>query len=69
MNIQIISDRLRISYTYNFGGYTLEFLHKIYAPIGLDIGALAPQEIAVSICAELIKVRCGGSGASLSGKI
>jgi xanthine dehydrogenase accessory factor len=43
-----------------------EFLHQIYAPIGLDIGALTPEEIAISICAELIKVRRGGTGASLS---
>lgn len=46
-----------------------EFLDQIYAPIGLDIGALTPEEIAVSICAELIKVRRGGTGTSLSGKI
>ncbi|QMS88394.1 XdhC family protein [Nostoc edaphicum CCNP1411] len=50
-------------------GYEPEFLHQIYAPIGLDIGALTPEEIAVSICAELIKVRRGGSGTSLSEKI
>ncbi|WP_341528084.1 XdhC/CoxI family protein [Nostoc sp. UHCC 0302] len=50
-------------------GFTTEFLHQIYAPIGLDIGALTPEEIAVSICAELIKVRRGGSGISLSEKI
>jgi xanthine dehydrogenase accessory factor len=42
---------------------------KIYAPIGLDIGALTPEEIAVSICAELIKVRRGGTGISLSEQI
>jgi len=43
-------------------------LQTIYAPIGLDIGAETPEEIAVSICAELIQVRRGGSGRSLSGQ-
>lgn len=41
-------------------------LDSLYAPIGLDIGALTPAEIAVSITAELIRVRRGGSGQSLS---
>ena len=40
-------------------------IDSFYAPIGLDIGALTPQEIAISICAELIKVRRGGTGRSL----
>ncbi|WP_315792006.1 XdhC/CoxI family protein [Fischerella sp. JS2] len=47
-------------------GYSEKLLQQIYAPIGLDIGAFTPEEIAVSICAELIKVRRGGSGLSLS---
>lgn len=49
-------------------GYSLHALEKIHSPIGLDIGALTPEEIAVSICAELVKVRRGGTGRSLSAK-
>jgi xanthine dehydrogenase accessory factor len=46
-----------------------EKLRSIYAPIGLEIGALTPEEIAVSICAELIMVRRGGTGRSLSERL
>lgn len=38
-------------------GYTAAQFDHVHAPVGLDIGALTPQEIAVSITAELIAVR------------
>ncbi|PSM47939.1 xanthine dehydrogenase [Chroococcidiopsis sp. CCALA 051] len=47
-------------------GMAANKLRSLYAPIGLDIGALTPEEIAVSICAELILVRRGGTGRPLS---
>jgi xanthine dehydrogenase accessory factor len=40
-------------------GFTHKDLDRIASPIGLDIGAETPEEIAVSIVAELIKVRAG----------
>src|SRR3954466_1013749 len=36
-----------------------DVLKQVHAPIGLDIGAVTPQEIAVSILAELIAVKHG----------
>jgi xanthine dehydrogenase accessory factor len=44
-----------------------EVLERVYAPIGLDIATETPAEIAVSILGEVIKVRRGGTTASLSG--
>jgi xanthine dehydrogenase accessory factor len=38
-------------------GYRPEEMERVYAPMGLDIGALSPEEIAISIVAELIAVR------------
>jgi xanthine dehydrogenase accessory factor len=38
-------------------GYRAEEFANVFAPIGLDIGALSPEEIAVSILSELIAVR------------
>ncbi len=40
-------------------GVSAERLNRIHAPIGLEIGAETPQEIAVSILAEIIKVKRG----------
>jgi xanthine dehydrogenase accessory factor len=38
-------------------GFAREKFENVHAPVGLDIGALSPEEIAVSIVAELIAVR------------
>ncbi len=38
-------------------GVSEERLKKVHSPIGLDIGAETPEEIAVSFVAELIQVR------------
>jgi xanthine dehydrogenase accessory factor len=38
-------------------GYKPEEFERVYAPMGLEIGALSPEEIAISIVAELIAVR------------
>jgi len=40
-------------------GFRAEEFEKVHAPIGLEIGARSPEEIAVSIVAELIAVRRG----------
>ncbi len=67
--IGMIGSKKRVNTVYKTlqaEGCSTEFFNQIYAPIGLDIGALTPEEIAVSICAELIKVRRGGTGNFLS---
>ncbi len=46
-------------------GYSAGQIARVHAPIGLDIGAETPAEIAISIVAELILARRGGSGRPL----
>jgi xanthine dehydrogenase accessory factor len=41
---------------------------RLFAPIGLDIGAKGPEEIAISILAEIVARRHGRGGASLSSR-
>jgi xanthine dehydrogenase accessory factor len=46
-------------------GVAAEDLERVHAPIGLDLGAETPDEIALSIAAELLMRRRGGTGLSL----
>ena len=43
-------------------GITDNFLQRVYAPIGLNLGGPSPEEIAVAILAEVITVRRHGTG-------
>lgn len=56
----IVIERLREK------GATGEQLKKIHAPIGLDIGAVSPEEVALAIMAEIVAERRGAAGGSLS---
>ena len=48
-------------------GITVAHPERLHAPVGLDIGAITPQEIAVSILAELIAVKYGKLAAGTTG--
>lgn len=56
----IVIERLRES------GVPEEQLKNIHAPIGLDIGAVTPEEVALSILSEIVAERRGAPGTSLS---
>jgi xanthine dehydrogenase accessory factor len=56
----IVIERLREA------GISDEQLKNIHAPIGLDIGAVTPEEVALAIMAEIVAERRGGTGAPLS---
>ncbi|MFA1547558.1 XdhC family protein [Actinomadura chokoriensis] len=47
-------------------GLSAAELDRLRSPIGLDLGARTPEETAVSIAAELVQLRWGGSGRPLS---
>jgi xanthine dehydrogenase accessory factor len=47
-------------------GVSSERLEQVHSPVGLDIGALTPEEIAISIAAEMIAVRRNVSPSSAS---
>lgn len=66
----MIGSRIRVDTVFRLlteeDGIDPSHLTKVHAPIGLDLNARTPQEIAVAIAAELLKVRRGGTGESLS---
>ncbi|WP_250007327.1 XdhC/CoxI family protein [Actinoplanes sp. M2I2] len=47
-------------------GLTDAELHRLASPVGLDLGARTPEETAVSIAAEIVALRWGGTGARLT---
>jgi xanthine dehydrogenase accessory factor len=48
---------IEISKTLKAEGVPANLFDRVHAPVGLDIGAVTPEEIAVSITAELIAIR------------
>jgi xanthine dehydrogenase accessory factor len=49
-------------------GFTDEELARIRTPVGIDLGARTPAEIALSIAAGLVAARTGRSGGWLDGE-
>jgi xanthine dehydrogenase accessory factor len=67
--IGMIGSKRRVEAVFDYlleNGIAADLLQKVYAPIGLDIGAETPEEIALAIMAEIVKVNRGGRAASLS---
>jgi xanthine dehydrogenase accessory factor len=61
--VGVIGSKTKVKTTYSHllaKGVSKETLDSVHSPIGLDIGAQTPEEIAVSILAEIIKVRRSG---------
>ena len=66
--IGMIGSRRRVRATYVQlldEGIERELLDRIHAPVGLDIGAETPEEIAVAVAAELVMLDRCGTGSSL----
>jgi xanthine dehydrogenase accessory factor len=62
--IGMIGSKNRVNSSYKElvkAGVPVEKLLNVYAPVGLDLGAVSPQEISVSIMAEIIDTRRGGA--------
>ncbi len=47
-------------------GFTERELSRLRSPVGLDPGARTPEEVAVSVAAEIVALRWGGTGVPLT---
>jgi xanthine dehydrogenase accessory factor len=66
--IGMIGSRRRVRATFaqlGAEGFGPDVAARIWAPIGLDIGAQTPTEIAVAVAAEIVLARRGGAGTPL----
>jgi len=66
--IGMIGSRRRVRATYVQlveEGFGRDLIDRIHAPVGLDVGAETPEEIAVAVAAELVMLRRGGTGVAL----
>jgi len=69
--IGMIGSRRKVLTTYRHlieRGISEECLRCVYAPMGLEIGAITPEEIGISIVSELIKIRRLGKGGACKHK-
>jgi xanthine dehydrogenase accessory factor len=66
--VGMIGSRRRVKATYEQlagEGVDAEWLARVYAPLGLDLGAETPAEIAVAVAAEIVLRARGGTGQPL----
>ena len=63
--IALIASRKRTGLVMDYlrgEGFDAERLARVHAPCGLDLGCRTPEEIALSVLAEIVMLRRGGSG-------
>jgi xanthine dehydrogenase accessory factor len=66
--IGMIGSRRRVRATFQYllqEGFSREVIGQVRAPIGLDLGAETPAEIAVSVAAEIVQIWRGGPGGAM----
>jgi xanthine dehydrogenase accessory factor len=67
--IGMIGSRRRVRATFHQlreEGFDAAAIARVRAPVGLDLGAETPEEIAVAVAAELVQLRRGGTGRPLT---